>query len=88
MQLYHWHGVLQDVWAGDIVVLADTLEKAIELAKHRVKEHYTVIVFSQFDEDEMAVEEWDGYKTDMETIENVRPIVYDTPIALPFAGAG
>lgn len=85
MQLYHWHGVLQDYTAGDIVVYADSLDEAQTLAKYRIKEHYFILTFSQ-DED-ASLDDSDGYLSDIETIETVMPAIYDYPVALPFVGS-
>lgn len=85
MFLYHWHGVLQNMYAGDIVVYAPDLETARSLALYRVREHYEVLVYSQ--EEDGNVEDNERYQSDVETIEVVNPIRYDQPVALPFSGS-
>jgi len=81
MKLYVWSGkgVLENYGYGMVVVYAESLEQARELAKPVVLEHYSWLDPNN---------EWD--KEDIEyrlAFLNCQPNIYDKPIAISHAGS-
>jgi len=76
MKLYHWHGVLKMWMGGDIVVMANTLEQARQLACEKLAPNP-----ASYDEPD------DEPNDDQILVMSTMPNVYDTPTALAFMGS-